>query len=123
MVELVFTFNFNGNKNDILNFLARLFSFFNKSKSKRAPKSTHFKQLLSHAENAERTGEFAKALNLYEDAINELETSLKYKMEGKYYRSKYSEIRFSIEKLKRQVEDSSNQTIKFPFDSKNSEAS
>ena len=105
-----------------MNFLARVLSFFNKSKSKRVPKSTHFKQLLSSAENAERKGEFSKALQLYEDAMNELETSLKHKMEGKYYRSKHSEIRFSIDKLKRQIDDSTDQTIKLPFDSKNSEA-
>lgn len=106
-----------------MNFLTSIFSFFKKSKSKRPSKNAHFRQILTRAQNAERNGEFVNALQFYEDAISELETAFKHNMEGKYYRSKCSEIRFSIENLKKQIEKSANQVINFPFDPSNPKAS
>lgn len=100
-----------------MNFLAKFFSFFNKSKSKGISKSDRFKSLLSKASNAEKHGQLENALQFYQDAIAELENSLQHKMTEKYYRSKYSEIRFNIDNLKRQIDDSSGQIINFPNDS------
>ena len=99
-----------------MNFLAKLFSFFSSSKSKKRSKSSQLKLMLIHADEEERSGDLNKALELYQEAMNELETSLKSKMEEKYYRSKYSEIRFNIDKLKRQIDDSIGQIINFPID-------
>jgi septal ring factor EnvC (AmiA/AmiB activator) len=70
--------------------------------------------LVSRAFHAENQGQLENALKFYKDAISELEHSLKHKMEEKYYRSKLSEIRFNIDKLTRQINDSSGQIINFP---------
>ena len=101
-----------------MNFLLKLFSLFNKPKSKKASKNAQLRLLLSRAESAERKEEFANALQYYEKAIVELEISFKHKKEGKYYRSKYSEIRFNMESLKAKVANIENPT--FPIDRKKS---
>jgi hypothetical protein len=107
----------------IMSFISSIFSLFRKSKSKRPSKNTKFKQILVHAQNAERNGELGKALQFYEGAMSELEIAFKHSIEGKYYRSKNSEIRFTIDNLKKQIEKSANQVINFPFDPSNPKAS
>lgn len=106
-----------------MNLISSIFSLFKKSKSKRPSKITKFKQILVYAQKAEKNGELGKALKFYEDAISELEIAFKRNMEGKYYRSKYSEIRFTIDNLKKQIEKSADQVINFPFDPSNPKAS
>ena len=94
-----------------MNFLAKLFSFFSSSKSKKRSKSSQLKLMLIHADEEERSGDLNKALELYQEAMNELETSLKSKMDEKYYRSKYSEIRFNIESLNAKIANKDNGII------------
>jgi hypothetical protein len=99
-----------------MNFLDRISSFFAKSTAEGSSSSTHFKTLLERAQRAEKNGDFEKAILIYTDASIELETNLRHKREEKYYRSKFSEIRFNIDKLKNRIAESDVEIIKFPTD-------